>query len=79
MGGLDETGLQTGLLPSVRVDLFVERILHIRDLSGVVASSSVSDVLGRMAELLERLIENAVRVLGNVELELDVPDDLHTS
>jgi hypothetical protein len=37
-------------------------------LTGVVAPSSVSDVLGRLAELLERLIENAVSVLGNVEL-----------
>jgi hypothetical protein len=32
-----------------------------------------------LTELLERLIENAVGVLGNVELYLDVSDDLHTS
>jgi hypothetical protein len=29
--------------------------------------------------LLERRVEDAVGVLGNVELELDVPDDRHTS
>jgi hypothetical protein len=39
----------------------------------------VSDVLGRLTELLERLIEDFVVVLGNVELYLDVSDNLHTS
>jgi hypothetical protein len=48
--------------------LFVERIFGVLDFCGVVAPSSVSDVLGRLTELLERCIENAVSVLGNVEL-----------
>ena len=57
----------------------MECILCVRDFVGVVIPSVVSDVLGRLTELLERLIENAVRVLGNVELYLDVSDDLYTS
>ena len=67
-GGLDETGLQTGLLSNRCVGLFVERVFDVLDLRGVVAPSSLSDVLGRLLELLERLIENAVSVLGNVKL-----------
>ncbi|MDY6818600.1 MAG: hypothetical protein SVG88_08065 [Halobacteriales archaeon] len=67
-GGLNETGLQIGLLPNVRVGLFVERVLRILYLRGVVTPSSVSDVLGRLAKLLKRFIENAVRSLRNVEL-----------
>ena len=39
----------------------------------------VSDMLGGVSELLERLIENALIVLRNVEFELDVPNNLHTS
>jgi hypothetical protein len=39
----------------------------------------VSDVLGRVTELLERLIEEFVIIPGNVELYLDVSDNLHTS
>ena len=60
--------MQTCLLPNIRVGLFVERVLRVLDFRGVVTPSSVSDVLGRVAELLERLIENVVGVLGNVEL-----------
>ncbi|MCD2203342.1 hypothetical protein [Halobacterium sp. KA-6] len=68
VGRLDETGLQTGLLPNSSVGLFVARVLRILDFCGVVAPSSVSNVLGRLTELLERLIENAVSTLGNVKL-----------
>jgi len=39
----------------------------------------VSDVLGRLSELLERLIEEFVIVLVNVEFDLDVPNNLHIS
>jgi hypothetical protein len=67
-GGLDETGLQISLLPNLRVGLFVERVLRVLGFRGVVAPASVSDVLRCLAELLERLIENAVGVFGDVEL-----------
>jgi hypothetical protein len=43
---------------------------------GVVVPSVVSDVLGCVPELIERLIENAVIVLRNVEFDLDVPNKL---
>jgi hypothetical protein len=46
---------------------------------GVVVPSVVSDVLGCVPELIERLIENAVIVLRNVEFDLDVPNKLHSS
>ena len=57
----------------------MEGILRIRNFRGVVVPSSVSDVLGRLPELLERRIENTVSVLRNVELYLDVADNLQTS
>jgi hypothetical protein len=39
----------------------------------------VCDVLRRLSELLERLIENFMIALGNVEFDLDVPNNLHIS
>ena len=57
----------------------MERILRVRDFIGVVVPSVVCDVLGRLSELLERLIEDFVVVLGNVEFNLDVPNNLYAS
>jgi len=78
-GTLDEAGLEGKVVTDIRVRLVVECILCIRDIVGVVVLSVVSDVLRRLSELLERLIEEFVIVLGNIELELDVPNNLHTS
>jgi hypothetical protein len=64
---------------NVRIRLVVERIFRIRDFVGVVALSVVCDVLRRLLELLERLIKDIVVVLGNVEFDLDVPNNLHIS
>ena len=54
-------------------------ILRIRDVVGVVVPSVVSDVLSRLSELIESFIEEFVIVLGNVEFDLDVPNNLYTS
>jgi len=78
-GTLDKTGLQREFVTNVSVRFVVERILRVRDFVGVVVPSVVSDVLGCLTELLERLIENTVFVLGNVELYLDVSDNPYTS
>jgi hypothetical protein len=39
----------------------------------------VCDMLGRLPELLERLTEDFVVALRNVEFNLDVPSNLHIS
>jgi len=57
----------------------MECVLGVRDVVGVVVPSVVCDVLGRMSELLKRLIEEFVTLFGNVEFDLDVPNNLHTS
>jgi len=57
----------------------VERVLRVRDVLGVVVPSVVSDVLRRLLELLERFIEDFGVLVGNVEFDLDVPNNLHTS
>jgi hypothetical protein len=57
----------------------MECIFCIRDFVGVVVPSVVCDVLRRFLELLERLIEDFGVVLGNVEFDLDVPNNLQTS
>lgn len=49
------------------------------DFRWVVSPSVVRYVLGGVAELLERLVEDGVSVLWNVEFDLDVPNDRHTS
>jgi hypothetical protein len=77
--GLDEAGLQSEFLTNVRVRLVVEYVFDFRDVVGVVVPSMISDMLGGVSELLEHLIENALIVLRNVEFELDVPNNLHTS
>ena len=78
-GTLDKTGLQREFLTNVRVRFVVECILRVRDFEGVVVPSVVSNVLCHLTELLERLIENTVFVLGDVELYLDISDNSHTS
>jgi len=78
-GTLDEAGLQRKFFTNVGIRLVVERVLRVRDFVGVVVPSVVCDVLGRVSELLKRLIEDFVVVLGNVEFYLDVPNNLHTS
>ncbi len=74
-GTLDETGLQGEGLTNVRIRFMMERILRDRNFGGVVVPSVVSDVLGRLTELLEHLIENILSVLGNIELYLDVSNN----
>ena len=76
---LDEAGLQGEFVTNVGIRLVVERVLPVRDFVGVVVPSVVCDVSGRVSELLERLIEDFVVVLGNVEFDMDVPNDLRTS
>ena len=78
-GTLNKTRLEGEVVTNVRIRFVVERILRVYNFVGVVVPSVVSDVLGRLTELLERLIEEFVIVLGNVELYLDVSDNLHTS
>ena len=71
--------MEREFVTNVRIRLVVERIFCIRDFVGVVVPSVVCDVLGRLSELLERLIEDFVVVLGNVDLKLDFPNNLYTS
>jgi hypothetical protein len=39
----------------------------------------VCDVLRRLSELLKRLVKDFIALVGNIEFDLNVPNNLHTS
>ena len=57
LGTLDEIRLEGEFLTNIGGRLFVERVLRVRDVLGVVVPSVVSDVLRHVSELLERLVK----------------------
>lgn len=71
--------MKIGLLTDLVVGGGVEVALVGDYLSWVVGPSIVRDVLGGVAELLERCIKHAMYVRWDVEFHLDVPDDQHTA
>lgn len=76
---MNEARLQGEFVTNVGIRLVVERVLRVRDVVGVVIPSVVCDVLRRLSELLKRLVKDFIALVGNIEFDLNVPNNLHTS